>query len=510
MSSDAISAELTRREVLAGATAAVAATVVAGCPRAALGARASRTVSGQAGGLHGGAAAQRGVDVAMAVGRDKEGRFGAMFKKLDAYAPSDAALVDLAHGMTDPGVPPSPNPVADPLGTPDLPAGFTFLGQFIDHDLTFDQTPLSDQQTDPHAVLNFESARLDLSSVYGKGPEGDPELYDERRPGVLRLDRREGLEDLPRRRDGSALIADPRNDENVIISQLHIAFIKLHNALVERSGSFADAQRLTRWHFQWVVTHDFLEHVVGRPTVDRFLTSSNGRIKCRRDHYAPKNPQRPMMPIEFAAAAYRFGHSMVRGGYLMNATHGAAMFSPTGPDLRGARPLTPAMKIDWREFFRMRGGPMPHNTARRIDTKLALPLHELPSTVVPSDIHPLIQNLAERNLLRGKRVGLPAGQDVATAMGIEPIANAQLGLNDPRLLGKAPLWFYVLAEADRNEKGERLGPVGGRIVAETILGILDHDRDSYFHERGWAPTPPVASAPGECRIGDLLDFANRN
>ena len=246
MSSDAIAADLTRREVLAGATAAVAATVVAGRPAAAFGARASRTGAGEAGGLHGGAAAQRGVDVAMAVGRDKEGRFGAMFKKLDAYMPPDAALVELADGMADPGVPPSPTPVPDPLGTLNLPAGFTFLGQFIDHDLTFDQTPLSDQQTDPHALRNFESARLDLSSVYGKGPEGSPELYDERHPGVLRLDRREGLEDLPRRRDGSALIADPRNDENLILSQLHIAFIKLHNAFVERSRSFAEAQRLTR------------------------------------------------------------------------------------------------------------------------------------------------------------------------------------------------------------------------------------------------------------------------
>src|SRR3954451_13507511 len=136
MNSDAIAAELTRREMLAGATAAVAATVVAGRPAAAFGARASRTGAGEAGGLHGGSAAQRGVDVAAAVGRDEEGRFGAMFKKLDAYMPPDAALVELADGMADPGVPASPDPVPDPFGTLNLPAGFTFLGQFIDHDLT--------------------------------------------------------------------------------------------------------------------------------------------------------------------------------------------------------------------------------------------------------------------------------------------------------------------------------------------------------------------------------------
>ena len=261
-----------------------------------------------------------------------------------------------------------------------------------------------------------------------------------------------------------------------------------------------------------MLVHDYLEHVVGKATVERFLDERNGRIKCRREHYKPKNPHRPMMPIEYSVAAFRFGHSMVRGGYLMNIPasgppNGGPTFTnpPSDHDLHGSRPIPAHMKIDWQHFFALPGTKQaPANVARRIDTRLSPPLHDLPSSVVPPDIQPLINNLAERNLLRGKRVGLPAGQDVAREMGIMALENRDLGLTAAPWNDKAPLWYYILAEAEQLHDGLYLGPVGGRIVAETILGILDSDKDSYFHERDWQPMP---TPDKNFAIGDLLAFA---
>ena len=378
--------------------------------------------------------------------------------------------------------------------------------------MTFDQTPLGTQQLDPHGLTNFDTPRFDLASVYGRGPQASPELYDATSPGRLRLVQPQGIDDLPRRADGSAYIGDPRNDENLIVCQLHIAFIKFHNRLVDEGHDFADAQRLTQWHFQWLLVHDYLEHVVGKATVARFLDEQQGRIKCRREHYKPKNPHRPMMPIEYSVAAFRFGHSMVRGGYLMNIPasgppNGGPTFTnpPSDHDLHGSRPIPAHFKIDWQHFFALPGSHrVPANLARRIDTKLSPPLHDLPASVVPPDLQPLINDLAERNLLRGKRVGLPAGQDVAREMGITPLENRDLGLTEAPWKDRAPLWYYVLAEAEQLQDGLRLGPVGGRIVAETILGILDSDKDSYFHERDWQPMPPARTKFG---IGDFLAFA---
>lgn len=155
-------------------------------------------------------------------------------------------------------------------------------------------------------------------------------------------------------------------------------------------------------------------------------------------------------------------------------------------------------RADWTYFYDVPGRPVPRgrNFARLIDTKLALPLHSMPAEILPNT--PSMLNLAERNLLRGTRLGLPAGQDVARAMGVKPLANVQLGLsNDPGWGGKAPLWFYVLKEAEVLRSGQRLGPVGGRMVAEVVLGILALDKTSYFAAR-------PAYTPSAARMGDLL------
>lgn len=267
---------------------------------------------------------------------------------------------------------------------------------------------------------------------------------------------------------------------------------------VGQGYDFEEARRLTRWHFQWIIVHDFLPHVVGQDVMEN-------------EFYKPKNPNRPMMPIEYSVAAYRFGHSMVRPGYSISSTGAGPVFAdpPSDDDLHGSRPIPAKFKIDFSRFFDIPGVPgPPRNRSRQMDTRLSAGLFHLPvPQVVPPQSAPPIVSLAERNLLRGKRLGVPAGQDVAGVMGVPPISNDELGLTETGWDGKAPLWFYILAESAMRRDGRRLGEAGGRIVAEVILGILDADHDSYLHvPQGWQPTPLTAPF-GEFRMGDLLTFA---
>jgi hypothetical protein len=441
----------------------------------------------------------RGSDIAVTAGRQKEARFGVMFKKLDGFSPPDQLLKDLAAQMGEPADATTDNP--------EIPAGDTFLGQFIDHDMTLDLTPMSAQETDPKGLTNFDSPYFDLASVYGRGPQLDPGMYEADGKHMRVVRNAEGVEDLPRRTDGTAIIGDARNDENLILAQLHLLFLKFHNRCLDTrlASTLAEAQRLTRWHFQWVIVHDFLAAVVGPAMVARCLKDKPPRVVT--DFYRPTSAVRPMMPIEYSVAAYRFGHSMVRAGYRLNALGGAPMFDPVQPDLRGSRPLPAALQIEWWRFFDVPGRPDDaRNQARLIDGKLAIPLLNLPPTVVRD---PMV-SLAERNLIRGKRLGLPAGQDVARAMGLVPLTNVELGLPDPGnagWAGKAPLWFYILREAEIREAGRRLGPVGGRIVTEVILGILNCDQDSYLNARTpFQPAAPIAPS-GTFTMGEFVAFA---
>ena len=475
--------------------------------------------------------------------RSVEGRFGLMFKDLPAFEPPDELLSGLAASMEEPS---QAQPEETDVFVPErFPAGHVLLGQFIDHDLTFDNTPLPEQQEDPLARTNFRSARFDLDSLYGVGPSVSPDLYDRDDPAKLRLT---GLadpdtpDDLPRKsggsEDGTAIIGDPRNDENLIILQLHIAFAKFHNALVDhvraQGGSsgvdevFDKAQRLCRWHYQWMVVHDFLPRVVGQARVDAILKErADAPAIVRLNYYHPQNPDKPMMPIEFAVAAYRFGHSMLRPTYVINEfrkeVEGGVVVDvrladifgerPTNFNLNGKRPCPHELVIDWRFFFDIPGVDPPanadrRNAARKLDSDLSVPLFALPESIIPPPDRTHI-SLAERNLLRGKRLGLPSGQRVARRMGVEALSNKQLELGaDPGWEGQAPLWFYILKEAEIQQRGERLGAVGGRIVAEVFLGLLKLDRSSYLRQDPpWRPQPPIAGAVGRFDMGNLLKFA---
>jgi hypothetical protein len=437
-----------------------------------------------------------------------EGRFGRMFRRLSPMrALSDEELRELAERMREPVAPTSWDGTIQDSDNPAIPAGYTYLGQFIDHDLTFDPVSSLERINDPDALHDFRSPRFDLDSVYGSGPIDEPFQYTKTRMDFLITQRTlgDGVAefDLPRNEEGIALIGDPRNDENVIVSQLQSVFLRLHNViarLIDPDGvmpsqqRFAVAQEKTRWLYQWVVVHDYLPRTIGPEMfADIFRVGEDGKINIVRPHFEPRTS--PYMPIEFSAAAFRFGHSQVRGVYNLNdQVRDRPIFAAgdVGPldDLRGRRPLPDRWGIDWTMFFPM-GGSTPQ-PSRRIDASLVPALFDLPESRAA---------LAFLNLKRGQAMGLPSGQDVARFLRIEPVLTGdELSAPDP-----TPLWFYILKESELMG-GEHLGQVGGRIVGEVLLGLFELDRHSWIQlDPTFNPrTEFDLAGDGEFAMADLI------
>ncbi|MCU1345920.1 MAG: peroxidase [Acidimicrobiia bacterium] len=500
------------------------------------------------------------------------GKFGRMFRWLPpAFEPGnnteDEAVTNLLTELAGLMISNEFNDNVDEKnhGTPDsdiqtpeeadenrtIPAGYTYLGQFIDHDITFDPASSLQQQNDPDALEDFRTPRLDLDSVYGRGPDDQPYLYDRTkdRKQFLLPAQSQGINgqirpDLPRNGDATALIGDKRNDENKIVRQIHALFLRFHNKVFEELAArpdagtpqqtFNEAQRIVRWCYQYIVLHDFLPRVCLDSVVHDILPPT-GHREPRFEFYRPHDGD-AFIPVEFAAAAYRFGHSMVRPSYALNDTahSGARFHSKGGKDVGFARipifvgqssantdamngfgePLPADWGIDWNFFF----GDIPHNPVAgkqipqpsyRIDATLVDPLGKLPEFVPAFAAGSPFASLAFRNLQRGFRMGLPSGQAVARMMQVpvlgekdlwetkfdgdtaNPWTEGQMFLAKHHrwLEGRAPLWFYILKEAEVLEKGHRLGPVGSRIVAETIIGLVWYDHFSYlFQIPGWNPS----------------------
>jgi hypothetical protein len=387
---------------------------------------------------------------------------------------------------------------------PDNPthtAGTTFFGQFIDHDITFDATSELGQATDPAATQNIRSAAFDLDSVYGGGPIVDAQLYDPADKAKLVLGSGGVHEDLQRGTNGVAIIGDPRNDENLIIAGLQAAAISFHNAVVddvERGNSpaqqieaFIKARVLTTWHYQWLVLHQFLPQFVGQAMVDDILRRG-------RKIYRPSGEA--SIPVEFSGAAYRFGHSMVRPSYRANfgrySDSGGEFFgmifdpadnSQADPDdLRGGVRAKRRF-IDWETFFDFGDGKVRRN--KKIDTHISSPLMNLPLPVLPGQSGP--SSLAQRNLLRHLTWELPSGQAIARRIHADPLAPgdlAELAQYGAGLETSTPLWYYVLKEAEVVANAEHLGPVGGRIVAEVFIGLMELDPRTWLASMpNWKP-----------------------
>jgi hypothetical protein len=491
---------------------------------------------------------------------------------------------------------PAPESIADSEENFGIAAGYTYLGQFIDHDITFDPASSMQKRNDPEALVDFRTPALDLDCIYGRGPDDQPYMFQD--DGVkftlgaalTRGGKKSAATDLPRSAQGNttnsanrAIIGDKRNDENVIVSQLQGVFLSFHNAVADRlkEPTFEQVQRLVRWHYQWIVLYDFLPRIINATTYKEVLphlarltdgeiakgiqtkkiTTTNhtavAGLEPKIKFYNWRND--PFMPVEFAVAAYRFGHSMVRPIYRLSTelkTGGIvgdgrrAIFAGTqGHALNGFNGFPLDWGIDWHLYFELsnkldvnKTGPGRVQPSYKIDPSLANPLAFLPEfSEQPTDndgnLTPkrgALPNLALRNLLRGTSMELPCGQDVAMAMGVKPLTNQQLQIGKASaadlntnptiqdLIDQAkkskrvssfetgvPLWYYVLAEAlaDWAKAVEaykvakpraqlkildaipaRLGPVGGRIVMEVLVGLILADPHSFLsQDPTWTP-----------------------
>ena len=425
----------------------------------------------------------RTVDAPLAEG----GRYGRMFPELPAAHFDDDRLLSLGieGSLCDGGACDTESHIE---------AGQPFFGQYIAHDLTADRSPLR-VHGDINTLRNARTPRANLEALYGAGPVGAPYLYDRTDPAKLLL--AVGGRDLPRNQQGMALIGDPRNDVHAFMTGLQVAFIRAHNRLVDRLRSdgvseselFDDARRAMIWHYQWVILNDFLPNLVGNAMTASVLHEGPRFYHLTGD---------PFIPVEFADATYRYGHSQIKGDYQLR--QGGARL-PVLPDLAGFRPLAPEHVIDWALLFDA-PGHSPAQRAKPIDGQLPTSLIRLPESITGVVDVSAYRSLAARDLQRGMGTGLPSGEAVARAVGAKTLTRQELALGDWQ--DETPLWLYILREAAVRGEGDHLGEVGGRIVAEVVVGIIRTDPESYLiNDPSWRPTLP-SHQPGVFKIRDVL------
>jgi hypothetical protein len=435
-------------------------------------------------------------------------------------------------------------------GASQIPAGFTYLGQFIDHDLTFDKTNVMlGDRVSPADLLQARSPSLDLDSLYGAGPT-DPEsakFYEA--DGIhLKMGKtlafegetaRDGF-DLPRgagttrAEKRKAIIPDPRNDENLAVAQTHLALIRFHNRVVDTlpasvapSQRFARARRIVTRHYQWMIRTDFLPRICAAGVVNDVF--SNGR---KAFEVGVPATDVPTMPIEFSVATYRLGHSMIRRAYNWNRIFDFGFgsldllfhFSAGSGNLDGGLRLPSTWIADFRRLYDFTEAgrtdlavpAAQFNRTMRIDTRLSDPLRTLPGFTDED-------NLAVRNLMRAKMVRLATGRQMATflrskGVSVTTLTRAQIrngnggaeldGLTAAQrdsVLSDTPLWFYILREAELG--GGKLRGVGARIVAETFHRAMEGSQVSIVRNPTWRPS--LGPDNQTFRMVDLLLFAFR-
>jgi Animal haem peroxidase len=422
-------------------------------------------------------------------------------------------------------------------------AGFTYLGQFIDHDLTFDKTALMEgADIDPATLEQGRSPSLDLDCLYGLGPQdpGSAMFYSDDRH--LKMGDADGAPapgfDLPRQTSGNAanrrkaVIPDKRNDENLAVAQTHLAMIRFHNRVVDTLPAsipapqrFAEARKIVTKHYQWMIRTDYLPKICQPADVTDVFKNGRKAFEVGADPMST-----PTMPIEFSVAAFRLGHAMIRADYSWNANFPAATlgdlfdFSGLSGNLGGGPRLPSIWVVDWRRLYNfgvagrddLKVPAGQFNRAMRIDTKLVNPLAELRiDTTAPR------KNLAFRNLLRANMLKLATGQQLATLLrgkgvAVKTLTKAEIreGRNGAKLdalttvqrnglLTNTPLWFYILREAELNQG--RLMRVGARIVAETFHRAIEGSTHSIVRDMAFRPS--LGPNNTTFRMVDLLLFA---
>ncbi len=430
-------------------------------------------------------------------GAETDRRYRRLFPRAPRRDPGKDAIEALAVSMLT---------ASEPLGRENIQieAGYTYLGQFIDHDLTFSATP----DLGPRGVRNLRTPRLDLDSLYGAGPIDQPYLYDWPEDGLQGVKLLVDGHDVPRNRQGRALMGDPRNDDHQIIAQLHQLFCRFHNAVVDQLAAgeaptggdlFEAARQIVRWHYQWIVAHEFISKIAGA----RFAAAVLREPRLNMWLGGP-------IPLEFAGAVYRFGHSMVRLDYRLNGNNPAAdVFGAKSSDLRGFRRIPKRNAIQWERFYvtaKTDTFKHPIQLSMKINPQLSNGLARVP---------PAMFALARRNLERGRMLRLPDGRSVAEACGEKALSERELlrplrahPLPDAArraIVRSPPLWYYVLAEADIRRMGSRLGPTGGRIVVEVLRAVLEGDPTSYRSQQpAWKPR--LGKRPGVFTMRDLIEF----
>lgn len=409
--------------------------------------------------------------------------------------PGHAVMEKLAESMRGdsnrmpdvPGPPPPPSPA------------YTYFGQFIAHDLTWDDTPLGqDPMPDADQIVNHRTPFLDLDSLYGGGPcSSDSCLFEEKDNPCFKLGATNGNGrpfDVPMDRTSSRpLLADIRNNENIVIRQIHALFLSLHNmAVKELRGTVPDQQLFEKarqrvcWQYQWLVRYDYLRRICRKDVYAEVVERGKTRVVWSEPF---------AIPVEFAHAAARFGHALVRPKYNLNRTK---LNFPIGDLFREAHTgeaLRPDLAVDWGRFTR--------DPANSIDTTIVNALFGLSD----QSIHPFGGHLAGgepnslplRTLYRAAALKICTGETVRDALDPSAIFSSAVGydpfkdLRDLGLLGQTPLWYYVLLEAEVCEKGARLGKIGSRLIAEVIEGALHRDPRSIIRElerdAQWRPDP---------------------